>query len=90
MPGSVMRCASIVLNDDGRFWVLCGWEFGEYMWDSLLDAGVTLGIAPVSSGVALGTEVTRLKIVVAGDGEASPSSTCVLGSHDTRPVEAAP
>ncbi|HEY0389654.1 MAG TPA: sarcosine oxidase subunit gamma family protein [Gaiellales bacterium] len=57
MPGSVMRCASIVLNDEGRFWVLCGWEFGEYMWDSLLDAGATLGIAPVSSRVAQGTEV---------------------------------
>jgi heterotetrameric sarcosine oxidase gamma subunit len=57
MAGSVMRCASILLNDDGRFWVLCGWEFGEYLWDSLLDAGVTLGITPVSSAVALGAEV---------------------------------
>jgi heterotetrameric sarcosine oxidase gamma subunit len=57
VAGSVMRCASIVLNDEGRFWVLCGWEFGEYMWEALLDAGVTLGITPVSSGVALGTEV---------------------------------
>jgi hypothetical protein len=27
------------------------------MWESLLDAGETLGIAPVSSAVALGTEV---------------------------------
>ena len=56
--GSVMRCPSIILNDDGRFWVLCGWEFGEYMWDSLLDAGVGFGITPVSAGVALGREVT--------------------------------
>ena len=52
MAGSVMRCASIVLNDEDRFWVLCGWEFGEYMWDSLLDAGVNLDITPVSAGVA--------------------------------------
>lgn len=53
MAGSVMRCPSIVLNDDGRFWVLCGWEFGEYMWEALLDAGVHHGIAPVSASVAL-------------------------------------
>jgi hypothetical protein len=57
MAGSVMRCGSIILNDDGRFWVLCGWEFGEYMWESLLDAGQALGIAPVSAAVALGSEV---------------------------------
>jgi glycine cleavage system aminomethyltransferase T len=53
MAGSVMRCPSIVLNDDGRLWVLCGWEFGEYMWEALLDAGVHHGIAPVSASVAL-------------------------------------
>ena len=58
VAGSVMRCPSIVLNDDGRFWVLCGWEFGEYMWDALLDAGVPIGIGPVSAGVALREEVT--------------------------------
>ena len=57
MAGSVMRCGSIVLNDDGRYWVLCGWEFGEYMWDSLLDAGITLGIEPVSASVALREQV---------------------------------
>jgi sarcosine oxidase gamma subunit len=57
MAGSVMRCGSIVLNDDGRFWVLCGWEFGEYMWESLLDAGQALGITPVSAAVALGSQV---------------------------------
>jgi sarcosine oxidase gamma subunit len=53
MAGSVMRCPSIVLNDAGRLWVLCGWEFGEYMWDALMDAGAGYGIAPVSSSVAL-------------------------------------
>jgi sarcosine oxidase gamma subunit len=58
LAGSVMRCQSIVLNDDGRFWVLCGWEFGEYMWESLLDAGVPVGIGPVSASVALREEVT--------------------------------
>jgi hypothetical protein len=53
IAGSVMRCPSIVLNDDGRFWVLCGWEFGEYMWESLLDAGEPVGIAPVSASLVL-------------------------------------
>jgi Sarcosine oxidase, gamma subunit family len=53
MAGSVMRCPSIVLNDAGRLWVLCGWDFGEYMWQALLDAGVSRDIAPVSSSVAL-------------------------------------
>ncbi len=51
--GSVMRCPSIVLHDAGRFWVLCGWEFGEYMWESLLDAGVPVGIGRVSASAAL-------------------------------------
>jgi sarcosine oxidase gamma subunit len=53
IAGSVMRCPSTVLNDDGRFWVLCGWEFGEYMWESLLDAGEPVGIAPASASVVL-------------------------------------
>jgi heterotetrameric sarcosine oxidase gamma subunit len=57
MAGSVMRCGSIILNDDGRFWVLCGWEFGEYMWESLLDAGAMLGITPVSATAVLRSEV---------------------------------
>lgn len=57
VAGSVMRCPSIVLNDDGRFWVLCGWEFGEYMWESLLDAGLPVGIAPVSASAVLREEV---------------------------------
>ena len=57
MAGSVMRCGSIILNDDARFWVLCGWEFGEYMWESLLDAGAMLGITPVSATAVLRSEV---------------------------------
>ena len=56
MAGSVMRSGSIVLNDDGRFWVLCGWEFGEYMWESLLDAG---GNARHRSGVGHGRPAQR-------------------------------
>jgi len=49
--------SAIQADGESRFWVLCGWEFGEYMWDSLLDAGVNLGITPVSASVALGREV---------------------------------
>ncbi len=52
--GSVMRCNTIVLNeDDERFRMLVGWELGEYFWEAILDAGVNLGIAPVSASVAL-------------------------------------
>jgi heterotetrameric sarcosine oxidase gamma subunit len=61
MAGSVMRCGSIILHDPGdgagQFWVLCPWEFGEFMWESLLDAGEAFGITPVSASVALRSEV---------------------------------
>jgi sarcosine oxidase gamma subunit len=49
--------AAIQADGETRFWVLCGWEFGEYMWESLLDAGVPVGIGPVSASVALREEV---------------------------------
>lgn len=42
---------------ESRLWVLCGWEFGEYMWESLLDAGAMLGIIPVSAAAVLRSEV---------------------------------
>ena len=29
-----------------------GWEFGEYFWDAILDAGATLGIAVRTPAVA--------------------------------------
>ena len=48
MAGSVMRCPSIVLNDAGRYLVLCAWEFGEYMWEALLDAGHSFSGDPAS------------------------------------------
>jgi heterotetrameric sarcosine oxidase gamma subunit len=54
MVGSVMRAGTIVLNEDGhQFRLFVGWEFGEYFWEAMLDAGVNFGIAPVSSDVAL-------------------------------------
>ena len=51
---SVMRCPAIVLNEGGdRIRMLVGWEFGEYFWEAMLDAGVGYGITPVSAKVAL-------------------------------------
>jgi len=29
-----------------------GWEYGEYFWDAILDAGATLGIAARTPAVA--------------------------------------
>ena len=58
MAGSVMRVPTIVLNEDGsRVRMLVGWEFGEYFWEAILDAGETLGIAPLSAAVALALKV---------------------------------
>jgi len=60
LVGSVMRVGTILLNMDGeRFAMFVGWEFGEYFWEAILDAGVNFGIAPVSASVALrsGSEV---------------------------------
>lgn len=57
MVGSVMRVGTIVLNMGGdRLALFVGWEFGEYFWEALLDAGVNFGIAPVSAEVALREE----------------------------------
>jgi hypothetical protein len=44
-----MRVPTLVLNEGDRVLMLVGWEYGEYFWDAILDAGVTLGIAPVSA-----------------------------------------
>jgi heterotetrameric sarcosine oxidase gamma subunit len=56
--GSVLRTSTILLHeDDGRFRLLAGWELGEYLWESLLDAGAPLGIERVSAAVALPEEV---------------------------------
>lgn len=52
MAGSVMRVSTILLNRGDSFLMLVGWEFGEYFWESIADAGVNLGIVPVSAAVA--------------------------------------
>jgi hypothetical protein len=45
MAGSVMRVPTLVLHDGGGISMFVGWEYGEYFWDAILDAGATLGIA---------------------------------------------
>jgi Sarcosine oxidase, gamma subunit family len=44
MAGSVMRVPTLVLNEGGHISMFVGWEYGEYFWDALLDAGAPLGI----------------------------------------------
>jgi glycine cleavage system aminomethyltransferase T len=44
MAGSVMRVPTLVLNEGGHISMFVGWEYGEYFWDAILDAGQPLGI----------------------------------------------
>jgi hypothetical protein len=48
MAGSVMRVPTLVLNRGGDLVMLVAWEYGEYFWDAILDAGETIGIARTS------------------------------------------
>jgi glycine cleavage system aminomethyltransferase T len=45
MAGSVMRVPTLVLHGGDGISMFVGWEYGEYFWDAILDAGATLGIA---------------------------------------------
>jgi glycine cleavage system aminomethyltransferase T len=47
MLGSVARCPGIVVSEsDDRLLLMVGWEYGAYLWETVLDAGAPLGIAP--------------------------------------------
>jgi sarcosine oxidase gamma subunit len=46
MAGSVMRVPTLVVNEGESIAMFVGWEYGEYFWDAILDAGETLGIGP--------------------------------------------
>jgi hypothetical protein len=48
MAGSVMRVPTLVLNRSDDLVMLVAWEYGEYFWDAILDAGATMGIARTS------------------------------------------
>ena len=45
MAGSVMRVPTLVLNRGEDLLMLVAWEYGEYFFDAILDAGETVGIA---------------------------------------------
>jgi glycine cleavage system aminomethyltransferase T len=45
MAGSVMRVPTLVLNRGEDVVMLVAWEYGEYFFEAILDAGETLGIA---------------------------------------------
>jgi sarcosine oxidase gamma subunit len=46
MAGSVMRVPTLIVNEGESISMFVGWEYGEYFWDAILDAGETLGIGP--------------------------------------------
>jgi sarcosine oxidase gamma subunit len=46
MAGSVMRVPALIVNEGESIAMFVGWEYGEYFWDAILDAGETLGIGP--------------------------------------------
>jgi hypothetical protein len=47
MLGSIARCPGIVVNEGaGCVLLLVGWEYGAYLWETVLDAGAPLGIRP--------------------------------------------
>jgi glycine cleavage system aminomethyltransferase T len=48
MAGSVMRVPTLVLNRGDDLVMLVAWEYGEYFWEAILDAGETIGIARTS------------------------------------------
>ena len=51
-----MRVPTLVLNEGGHISMFVGWEYGEYFWDAILDAGATLGIGPRTPAVAVSQE----------------------------------
>jgi glycine cleavage system aminomethyltransferase T len=56
MAGSVMRVPTLVLHDGEGISMFVGWEYGEYFWDAILDAGATLGIGARTPAAARSRE----------------------------------
>jgi hypothetical protein len=56
MAGSVMRVPTLVLNEGEHVSMFVGWEYGEYFWDAILDAGATLGIGARTPAIARSPE----------------------------------
>jgi sarcosine oxidase gamma subunit len=55
MAGSVMRVPALVLNRGDDLLMLVAWEYGEYFFDAILDAGQTLGIVRAGAIVRAAT-----------------------------------
>ena len=56
MAGSVMRVPTLVLNEGAHISMFVGWEYGEYFWDAILDAGATLSIGARTPAIARSRE----------------------------------
>jgi sarcosine oxidase gamma subunit len=56
MAGSVMRVPTLVLNEGEHISMFVGWEYGEYFWDAILDAGTTLGVGARTPAIARSRE----------------------------------
>lgn len=48
--GSVMRVPTLILHDGEGVVMLVGWEYGEYFWDAILDAGAGRDLVAVTAG----------------------------------------
>ena len=48
LAGSVMRVPTLVLNRGDDLVMMVAWEYGEYCWEAILDAGETIGITRAS------------------------------------------
>jgi heterotetrameric sarcosine oxidase gamma subunit len=47
-PGSIARSPGLLVREgEDRFLLLIGWALGQYLWDTVADAGEYLGGAPV-------------------------------------------
>jgi hypothetical protein len=58
MAGSVMRVPTLVLNRGDDLVMLVAWEYGEYFWEAILDAGETIGIARAGAAARTPQEAT--------------------------------
>jgi len=65
VAGSVMRVNTLAVHRSNHVLMLVGWEFAEYFWEAILDAGAELGLAAVTAGVAAPQPVAEQQEVTA-------------------------
>jgi len=56
MAGSVMRVPTLIVNEGESIAMFVGWEYGEYFWDAILDAGGPLGVVARTPAAARSPE----------------------------------